>query len=455
MAELRQVHSADPVWGRKKEEKHDEITDEELVAKVMTEIRHIYHTAVQPIELKYNFEFFRPVWFSEKLKIKTPLVLFVGPYSSGKTSFINYLLGKDYLKTGSEPTTTKFTVLMHTHEGEPDTLNEVSGRVLVTKLDQPYRGLAKFGNAFIEAFEGYELNHDLLKRVTLVDTPGVLESGVSTRAYDYIEAMQWFVDRADLIITLFDPNKLDAGPELKSLFNLFKNGNVNKVRVCLNKVDTVDPPQSLVRVHGTLLWSIANLLSQPEPPRIYLGSFWNRPPKNPMFADMYQIDFKEVMADFNAISPFSVLGERITMVNRRAKEVYVHAYVVSTVRDKLPPRFILTKATTAKTGRDMLPGLYEELAEKHQWSVIDFPKPNEWEPYFQKGDFDKYPPMEDLKPNLDRLLQFTEVLLPGLVTAISASTDPEAQRAKLIKYFKEQPVLPSNYTGSISPRPQI
>ena len=43
------------------------------------------------------------------------MILFVGQYSTGKTSLIRYLLEKDYpgLRIGPEPTTDTFNVVMY------------------------------------------------------------------------------------------------------------------------------------------------------------------------------------------------------------------------------------------------------------------------------------------------------------------------------------------------------
>ena len=44
-----------------------------------------------------------------------PMVLLVGQYSTGKTSFIRYLLERDFpgIRIGPEPTTDAFTAVMY------------------------------------------------------------------------------------------------------------------------------------------------------------------------------------------------------------------------------------------------------------------------------------------------------------------------------------------------------
>ena len=162
-------------------------------------------------EKRYQYELFKQTYFSDTLKPNKPYVLFLGPFSAGKSTFINYLLGHDCLWTGPQPTTDKFTIIMHGTEE-----SKISGRILTSNPDLPFRGLAEFGNQFLETLEGIQVPSDLLKNVSLIDTPGVLESAkeVHSRTYDYIKVTRWFIERADLVFVLFDPSKLDAGSHI-------------------------------------------------------------------------------------------------------------------------------------------------------------------------------------------------------------------------------------------------
>jgi GTPase SAR1 family protein len=58
------------------------------------------------------------------------MVLLVGPYSVGKTSFIKYILGRDFpgQRIGPEPTTDRFMAIMY---GENDKI--VPGNALTVK----------------------------------------------------------------------------------------------------------------------------------------------------------------------------------------------------------------------------------------------------------------------------------------------------------------------------------
>jgi hypothetical protein len=55
-------------------------------------------------------------------------------------------------------------------------------------------------------------------QITLVDTPGVLsgEKQRIDRSYDFINVVEWFASRCDVILLLFDPHKLDISDEFKA-----------------------------------------------------------------------------------------------------------------------------------------------------------------------------------------------------------------------------------------------
>lgn len=71
-----------------------------------------------------------------------PSVLLLGQYSTGKTTFVKHLLGRDYPGTniGPEPTTDRFVVVFH----GPDE-RRIPGNTLTCQTDRPYQGLTMFG----------------------------------------------------------------------------------------------------------------------------------------------------------------------------------------------------------------------------------------------------------------------------------------------------------------------
>jgi hypothetical protein len=88
-----------------------------------------------------------------------PQVLLVGQYSVGKTSFIRYLLGRDFpgQRIGPEPTTDRFTVLLNGPEERT-----IPGNALSVHPELPFRGLERFGVNFLSRLEGSQLPSSVL-----------------------------------------------------------------------------------------------------------------------------------------------------------------------------------------------------------------------------------------------------------------------------------------------------
>ena len=90
--------------------------------------------------------------------------------------------------------------------------------------------------------------------MTLIDSPGVLSGDKQTlgRSYSYNEVLNWFAERSDMIILLFDVSKLDISDEMGSAINILQK-YFDKIKVILNKSDTISH-QQLMKVYGALLW---------------------------------------------------------------------------------------------------------------------------------------------------------------------------------------------------------
>ena len=86
----------------------------QFYATVGEGLKKIYKTKLLPLEEAYEFhEFISPPLNEPDFDAK-PMIMFVGQYSTGKTSLIRYLLEKDYpgLRIGPEPTTDCFNAGM-------------------------------------------------------------------------------------------------------------------------------------------------------------------------------------------------------------------------------------------------------------------------------------------------------------------------------------------------------
>lgn len=237
------------------------------VTSITDGLKRIYFSKIRALEETYKFgSFFSPLLQEGDFEAK-PSVLLLGQYSTGKSTFIKYLLGRDYpgIHIGPEPTTDRFVVV---HHGPAD--RTTPGNTLVVQTSKPFTGLAQFGNGFLSKFQGSECDNRLLEEITLVDTPGVLsgEKQRTNRGYDFKHVCGWFASRCDLILLLFDPAKLDISDEFRSVMATLKS-HEDKVRIVLNKADQVDQ-QQLMRVYGALMWSLGKVFMSPEVPRVYV-----------------------------------------------------------------------------------------------------------------------------------------------------------------------------------------
>ena len=127
----------------------------------------------------------------------------------------------------------------------------------------------------------------VLEDLVLIDSPGVLsgEKQRIGRSYDFTGVIEWCAQRADMIVLVFDANKLDISDEFKRAIEALR-GQDDKIRVVLNKADGVNS-QQLLRVYGALMWSLGKVINTPEVTRVYVGSFWEHPYKNTEFARLF------------------------------------------------------------------------------------------------------------------------------------------------------------------------
>ena len=295
----------------------------------------IYEQKILPVESGFKFEaFYSPLLTENEFRGK-PLVLLLGQYSTGKTTFIQSILGRDYPggRVGPEPTTDRFVSIS---AGGQDRI--IPGNALVIQPDKPFGGLAQFGATFLSKFQASELSHPLLDCVTFVDTPGVLSGDKQkNRNYDYPGVMRWFADHADLILVFFDAHKLDVSDEFKDVLKTIES-NEEKVRIILNKADQC-PQLELMRVYGALMWSLGRLIRTPEVPRIYVSTFRTSASsqENPLMPFLMQ-ERQDLIDELKGL-PVVSATRKVNDVVKRARLARVHAILMNHLRTKMPTFF--------------------------------------------------------------------------------------------------------------------
>ena len=346
-------------------------------------LARLYKTKLFPLEEHTRFQEYHSPLLDDAHFTSRPMVLLIGQYSTGKTTFLRYLVERDFpgMRIGPEPTTDGFMVLEH---NEIDAL--IPGNALVVDPSKPYGGLGKFGVNFLNRFQGAALDSEVLKHVTLVDTPGILSgSKQMSRGYDFIGVLEWFAERVDRIIILFDAHKLDISDELSMSIKALK-GNEEKIRIVLNKADQVNT-QQLMRVYGALLWSLAKVFDTPEVVRVYTGSFWSNSLKNEENRRLFELEKADLFNDLQAL-PRSYAVRLLNDLVKRARLALVHAYILQAVRNETG---MFTGSSAKKKIIDRLAEIYNQIHKTHNISLGDFPELEHMKATLNSRDIGKLP----------------------------------------------------------------
>jgi small GTP-binding protein len=136
------------------------------------------------------------------------MMVFVGPFNSGKSSLINALVGREnLLKIGPTPVTDKVSILRYGEDVQPI---EAMNRVQTVFYPAP-----------------------LLKKVSLVDTPGL-----DSVFHEHEETTQKFLHRADIILLVMLATQAMTSSNLEYLKRFKQYGQ--KVILVVNQIDLLN-----------------------------------------------------------------------------------------------------------------------------------------------------------------------------------------------------------------------
>lgn len=201
-----------------------------------------------------------------------PFVLLLGNHSSGKSSFINYILNRKVQMTGVAPTDDNFTIIGH---GEEDI--DRSGPAFVGS-DLGFDGLRNFGPVLVNHTQLKVRSDIAVKDFMLVDTPGMIDSPVSRnsieenlmdRGYNFENVCRWYAERADVILLFFDPDKPGTTGETLSILTNSLVGFDHKLLIILNKADQFRRIHDFARAYGSLCWNLSKVIPRKDLPRIH------------------------------------------------------------------------------------------------------------------------------------------------------------------------------------------
>ena len=167
-----------------------------------------------------------------------PLMLMVmGSFSTGKSSFINALVGEEIAAVEAKPTTAVVTklcygaqdkLLLHFRDGsvKPATSKEFNRMTAVNDEEQL--------NAIHEKLDYVErqMPIDILKQISIIDSPGLNDV-----AEKHSEATERFVNKADTVLWMFSTVQLGTRAEMAAMDKLTPR---LKPIAIVNKMDLID-----------------------------------------------------------------------------------------------------------------------------------------------------------------------------------------------------------------------
>lgn len=195
-----------------------------------------------------------------------PTILLLGNHSSGKSTFINALLDSPPIQnTGVAPTDDGFTLLIY---GENE--NDYTGPAALGVAPKEFSVLRALGPDFLSHFTVKVRNREKLRDRNFLDSPGMIDAPAHTnsRLYNFPAAVRALVEISDLVLFLFDPEKPGTTSEAVEVLSQSLQGSEYKLRVLLNKADTLDSMDDYARAYGTLYWNLGRMLKTKDIPQI-------------------------------------------------------------------------------------------------------------------------------------------------------------------------------------------
>ena len=228
-----------------------------------------------------------------------PFVLLLGNHSSGKSSFLNYVLGRTIQTTGVAPTDDCFTIVA---PGPVD--RDQDGPAVLGDPDLGFGPLRQFGPTLMHHVQ-LKIRTDITSNFLMVDTPGMIDSpgtylgllqqqqqqqsdgtsssntntlnnqllsssdDVMDRGYDFTGVVRWLANRADVVLLFFDPDKPGTTGETLSILLHALSGMDHKLLIVLNKADQFNKIHDFARAYGSLCWNLSKVIPRKDLPRIF------------------------------------------------------------------------------------------------------------------------------------------------------------------------------------------
>ena len=290
----------------------------------------------------YHYRFSR----TTVTKDGAPCMLFLGNHSSGKSSLINWLVGGDAIQdVGLAPTDDGFTILTY---GETD--ETICGPAAVARLPAEFAGLERFGNNFLQHLRIKMRNRQLLKTVTLIDSPGMIDAAEQTtsRSYDFEGVVRFLAELCDMVFFMLDPDKPGTTGETVTVFSKCLGGMEAKLMVLFNKCDTVASLYDFARVYGNVCWNLARVLQTKDLPKIW--TIYSGEDRNSAETGIPLDDFNHQRGEFRNIIVNDAAARRRDNVFAQTKRDFLGLSIRMCIVNRFMRTLALRMATTLMCG---------------------------------------------------------------------------------------------------------
>mmetsp|Transcript_10299 Transcript_10299/g.35035 ORF Transcript_10299/g.35035 Transcript_10299/m.35035 type:complete len:238 (+) Transcript_10299:209-922(+) len=175
-----------------------------------------------------------------------------------------------------------------------------------------------------------------------------------------------------------------------------------KIRVVLNKADTIDS-QQLMRVYGALLWSLSRIVRTPEVLRVYIANLAG-PTRNVENRALLEREKQDLLSELMAL-PQNAVVRRINELVRRCRSVKTHAYLVHYLRKQMP--YVMGKAEKQAKLIARLDQEFVACARRYNLPLGDFPSLNNYRNRLREvKDISRFQRLDkSMIREMDRMLQ--------------------------------------------------
>ena len=174
------------------------------------------------------------ILFCKKIASSPLSIMIMGEFSTGKSTFINAIIGKEIAQINSTPTTaviTKLTygkkenIFVYFKNGERERLDPI-----LYKRYTDENQSVNFDRSKIDHIE-YTMPIPLLREINIIDSPGL-----NVQKNEHIEATEKFVHQADIVVWMVNYQTMLKASEVERIKKL---PNRLKPLILVNKIDRI------------------------------------------------------------------------------------------------------------------------------------------------------------------------------------------------------------------------